>query len=655
MSCLSVLSCVRATRLARTRTAAVGALLALITTGTLAQVPPETVLVTGTRISTAPDTLPSPLTVLDEAQIRAMNPITLVDLLQNLPGVQLVQPGGGAGLVSFYLRGCQPNYTLFLVDGVKVTNPDDSRGGSFDLSTISIGEVERVEVIRGPQSAVYGADALCGVVNVITRQRVREWQATVGAEGGPHDWYRSSLELGAPVLEQGGLLLRAENSDQGSLYDGSTFGLSTLEGKLTLDRGSGWQVVTHGRYALGHGTVYPDQSGGPEYAAFPFRDRRSTRDAQFDAHGLVSVSDAWTLNALASTYRHASDFASPGVWHTAADPSPAIPPRGELDDFKRDYAAANAVVVAPAGLKATAGADYTRERGAIDGYLLLPFGRLPDSFRLTRDDVGVFAELQYTGLRGLTLLGSTRRDDWRAAGVHSTSSAGAVYTPDDGLTELRANWGQGFKLASFWALGNALVGNPKLLPEESRTTEFGVARRLLDRRMKVGVTVFDNRFYNEVDFDNSTFQFVNVSEVRGRGGEFEFRYDPDPALTLLSQITYVQVDPKQSQVVIRQRPKWLGSLAALWHPAERWTLAGSWRAVGSTLDTSIPASSPSNPIGQVQLGAYAVANLSAEWQAAEALSLTFAVDNLFDKRYSLLAGFPEPGTFLRLGLRYRFH
>src|ERR1700687_6124602 len=142
MSCLSVQSSFRAAQLARTRTAAVGALLALITSGTLAQVPPETVLVTGTRISTAPETLPSPLTVLDEAQIRAMNPITLVDLLQNLPGVQLVQPGGGAGLVSFYLRGCQPNYTLFLVDGVKVTNPDDSRGGSFDLSTISIGRSE---------------------------------------------------------------------------------------------------------------------------------------------------------------------------------------------------------------------------------------------------------------------------------------------------------------------------------------------------------------------------------------------------------------------------------------------------------------------------------------------------------------------------------
>jgi outer membrane cobalamin receptor len=139
--------------------------------------------------------------------------------------------------------------------------------------------------------------------------------------------------------------------------------------------------------------------------------------------------------------------------------------------------------------------------------------------------------------------------------------------------------------------------------------------------------------------------------VRGRGGEFEWLYDPDPALSLASQVTYVQVDPRQSHVAIRQRPKWLGSLEATWRPTSQWSLHASWRAVGTTLDTSIPAPSPD---GRVMLGGYAVANVNVEWAPSEALALTLAVDNLLDKRYTLLYGFPEPGIEPRLGLRYRF-
>jgi outer membrane cobalamin receptor len=622
--------------------------------------PVETVLVTGTRVTAGPDTMPSPTTILTQDELGTTNPVSVPEFLRIVPGVQLTQPGGGAGIVSFYLRGCQPNYTLFLVDGVKVTDPNDSRGGSFDLSTLSVNEIERVEIIRGPQSSIYGADALCGVVNVITRHRYDAWQAQASGEIGAHNWYDVALGAGGPVMEKGSLVLHAGNMDQGSLVDGATFGLSTFDGKLTLDQGSGWRVIAHGRYATSHGTTFPDQSGGPEYAATPDRDRRSTNDSQADLQGLFNLPADWTLNTTASNYHHQADFASPNVYRVPPPPPPGfeppgIPARGELDDLLRQYVSAYAVGHIVPNLQATAGLDYTYERGSTDGYLVIPFlGTLPTSYALKRADVGMFAELQYVPVTGLTLSGSTRRDDWREFGSHSTSSLGFVFTPDQGVTEIRFNWGQGFKLPSLWALGNALVGNPKLLPEESRTTELGISRRFMDR-LKLSITAFDNQFYNEVDFENATFKFENVAEVKARGGEFEFQWDIDPALALSGNATYVAIDPGESNVTIRQRPKWLGNLQATWRPMEHWSLQGTVRSLGPQLDVAVPAQDPpANPAGIVTLGAYTVVNVSAVWDATSKLRITFAVDNLLDKHYSELYGFPEPGIQPRLGAQYRF-
>jgi len=646
---------------ARRNVVAAGAL-ALAASAAFAQsapeTPVETLLVTGTRITAGPDAMPSPTTILTPDELATTNPVSVPEFLRIVPGVQLTQPGGGAGIVSFYLRGCQPNYTLFLVDGVKVTDPNDSRGGSFDLSTLSVGEVDRVEIIRGPQSAIYGADALCGVVNIITRHHYDAWQTQTSAEVGAHQWYDVALGLGGPVMQKGSLVLHAENMDQGSLVDGATYGLSTFDGKLTLDQGTGWRVIGHARYATSHGTDFPDQSGGPQYAATPDRDRRSTNDSQGDLQGLFNLPADWLLNLTASNYHHQADFASPNVYAFPPIPPvvepPGIPARGELDDLLRQYASGNVVGHILSNLQATAGIDYTYERGSTDGYLI--FGiPLPTSYASTRADVGVFAELQYIPVTGLTLSGSTRRDDWREFGTHSTSSLGLVYTPDAEVTTIRFNWGQGFKLPSFWALGNALVGNPNLLPEESRTTELGIARRFLDRRLMLSVTAFDNQFYNEVDYDSAMFKFVNVAEVKGRGGEFEFNWDIDPAYSLYGNATYVAIDAGESHVTIRQRPKWLGNLQGTWRPMEHWSLQATVRSVGQQLDTAVPAQEPVvNPAGAVTLGAYTVVNVSAVWTPTAQTRVTFAVDNLLDKNYSELYGFPEPGVEPRLGIQYRF-
>lgn len=640
-----------------------GAILALSTLGAILGAPAsaadtpadtqlEQVLVTGTRLSDVAAQLPTASTVIDQQNILLRAPDTLLDLLRTLPGVQLVQPGGGAGVASFYMRGCQPNYTLFLVDGVKVTDSNDSRGGSFDLSTVSPGEISRVEVIRGPQSAVYGADALCGVVNVITKSRSDIWNTTASVTAGLRSAYDTALELSGPVLAKGGLSLRAATGDQGATVPGSSFGASAVNGKLTLDNGTGWRVVVHGRHADNHGTSYPDQSGGPQFALSPARDVRSSRATSFDAQGEFRLAAPATLNAVASSYHHQVDFASPAI--LTRDPErvgrlvAAIPARGEKSDLKRIYGLLDVVVALPGAVRATLGADYMRERTSLDGYLeIFPGFNLPDGYRQTRHVAAAFGELQYSGPQGLTLLGSIRRDDPSTFAAQTTSRAGFAYTPDSGDTEFRAYWGQGFKLPSLWALGNALVGNSALLPEKSRTAEIGASRWLRDRRLKLSVAVFDNRFTNLIDFDNNLFQFVNRREVTSRGGELELQYQFAAAWHVKGEATYSQIDPKDSAIPIRQRPKWRGSVEAWWVPTPQWSLYATWLTVGRTFDNAVPT-------GGVMLGGYSRVDLNGEWQATRSLSVGLAVDNVLDKRFAEAVGFLTPGIEPRLSVRYRF-
>jgi iron complex outermembrane receptor protein/vitamin B12 transporter len=165
-----------------------------------------------------------------------------------------------------------------------------------------------------------------------------------------------------------------------------------------------------------------------------------------------------------------------------------------------------------------------------------PGFRLPNSFKLDRDTVGVFAEMQARPLAGLTLLGSVRHDD-RTARTPRRPAVGAVYAPREGTTELRANWGQGFKLPSFFSLGSPLVGNPDLRPETSDSFDVGFSRSVAAGRARLGLTYFDNRFEDLIDFDPELFLQVNRKDVQTSGVEFEGTFEPGAALGLRAHVT----------------------------------------------------------------------------------------------------------------------
>src|SRR5215831_1417691 len=142
----------------------------------------ENVIVTATRLSG--EQAGSNVSILDAATIQARNPGSVVDLLRDLPSVYIQQSGGRGSVVSLFTRGAKPNFTLVLLDGVKANDPTNTRGGSYDFSTLDLNDIERIEFVRGPASAIYGSDAVGGVINIISRRGSDHLEAGLKAEGG---------------------------------------------------------------------------------------------------------------------------------------------------------------------------------------------------------------------------------------------------------------------------------------------------------------------------------------------------------------------------------------------------------------------------------------------------------------------------------------
>ena len=219
----------------------------------------EAVIVTATRLNAAAGANAS---VLDAATIASRNPGSIVDLLRDLPNVYVQQSGGRGSVVSLFTRGAKPNFTLVLLDGVKANDPTNTRGGSYDFSTLDLNDIERIEFVRGPASAIYGSDAVGGVLNIISRHGGPVFDAGANVEGGSFGTVRASGHVGGPI---GGAIanLGIAYTDNGMPVPGSTSRGLSLDGALALPEVAGVALSLNGRFSNSVAGSFPDSSGGP--------------------------------------------------------------------------------------------------------------------------------------------------------------------------------------------------------------------------------------------------------------------------------------------------------------------------------------------------------------------------------------------------------
>ncbi len=608
----------------------------------------DPVVVTASREPQPPESAPGTFSVISRDEIERGHYTSVVDVLRRVPGVHVGQPGSRGGRASIYTRGLDPNHTLVLIDGVRMNDPTNNRGGSFDLSTLDPAGIERIEISRGPISAVHGSDAIAGVINIITRTGRDAQEFLFDGSGGRWGVYRvagaARGRVGIADLSLAGAWV-----DEGNPPDDQEYRGGNIKADVGLTLPAGASLRGAFRFADSESESFPDDSGGEEYAVYRTLEERDIRE--FDMHvEAAQKTGRWIDYALGFDFRHRrEDRDSPGI-ADGPRPGPGYPSESSRDELDH-YALSLRNTVRPVeGLSLTAGGDVYWEDGSSRAKPLYPGTpfETPMSFKLDRVVGGPFAELHWRGDCGLIVYGGVRADFSDESSSEVTPRVSVQYPIPVIDLVVKGGWGEGFKLPAFFSLANPAVGNPDLVAERSRGWDLALSRSFWKDRVDGRIAYFEIEVRDLIDFlPEVRPPLQNRTKVVSRGFEFELNAKLLDSLDFNGNLTFTDTDIRDTHDDLLNRPRWQGALTLAWTPIKSVTIRASALIVGSVKDSS-------EPTDRVTLDPWGRVDLSAVWRVRKHVSLYLEIDNLFDANYEEVVGFRAPGIRPRAGVRARF-
>lgn len=587
--------------------------------------PPETapeLVVTASRIGTGAE-----VTAIGREAIEHRQPLSLLDVLGDASGVRAFSTGGIGGRSFVSIEGGEPNFTLILLDGIKLNNPTNSRGGAFDFTQIDPWLVESVEIARGSLSAVHGSDALSGVVNIRLREPTRRGQHLAAHAGVDSYGAFSAGAAGELGWGSGGMLLSASRFDSGEETEGSDLRRSQAVARISQSA-AGYGLKLTGLYTHTDRSAFPEDSGGPLFAV-----NRARETAQ---------ADLWTLGFTARR-TDASAPLRPELslsWsdsdETTRTPRIAkgvlagVPALTSRDRFSR-LEAIGALGFGGPSFRSVAGVALLHERGRSDGLIDFGFFKAPAAFDRARTTASAFAETSLRPTGALTLELAGRYDRFGGGRDRMTGRAGVRLEPRAGLPAIFARGGTAYKLPSFYSLGHPLVGNPGLRPERSTHLEAGAEWKRGSGRLRVAW--FRNDFRDLIDFDPIAFRIVNRDRVRASGVEAEGAVPLTRDVSLTAAATHLTL---ASATPLRGRPEWYGAGGITWRAAPSVEIGAHVSFNGWYYDSSIPT-------GLVRSSGSAEADITALIAVRRGMRLDLAIRNITGTRAGEAVGFPRPG------------
>ncbi len=615
--------------------AGVACALALVCTApAMAADAPDTIVVTAARTASL-EALGG--VTLSRAQIEALAPVSVLDALDRVAGVRAFNTGGVAGGTFLSVRGGEPNFTLTLIEGAKVNDPTNSAGGAFDYAQIDPALLDRIEIYRGALSAVHGADALSGVVNLRLRTPVageRTASARVTGSTGGEVGGDASAALG---WQGGGLLLGAGAYDSGDLDAGGHLARQQGLARLTGEAG-GVRLAALGLYAATDRRVFPEDSGGPRLAVLRGQDVRSTGFALASLEASLATPGAWVPTARLSWSRQDVDNDTPPIAPGVLDGVPRI---RAVTAFERIEASFD-LRTTRGVLGVAAGGSWLDELGVGHGFVDFGF-EIPADFRLHRTLASGFVEATLTPARWAAVTASARYDAPSTSSARWTGRISGRVTPVVGGPALFADYSEGFKLPSIYALAYPLIANPALKPERARSLEAGLDWAFAPGA-RVRVAAFATRYADLIDFDAANFTNVNRSRVDSRGIEAEAHAPLGRTLSVTGSLTYLDTT-NFSGPPLRTRPDWHGSARLTWTPLPAVSAFADVDSASGAFDLSVPT-------GQIRTRGHSEFSLGGGYRLSPAVSVDLVLRNLTDRRFEDAVGFPDPGRVLRASLRF---
>ncbi len=581
-----------------------------------------TIVITGSRTAQTVDETLAPVTVIDRKQIDKRPNATVTDLLRLTPGLSVVTNGGRGAQASVFMRGTEADHTLILIDGVRVSS---ATSGAAAIQDIPTDQIERIEVVRGPRSSLYGSDAIGGVIQIFTRKpRGDKTQANVSLSGGSHSsaglnaglsgrrntaWYSANVSSfktdgfdacsGKPFPDGGGCFT-IEPDDDGYKNDSIS-----LAGGVQLG-----SSVNASINAL-HIDSELDYDGS-------FTNERESINQVLGGKLEIAASDIWSIDLLAAKSKDHSDNLKDGVFDSSFNTD-----RNQFT-FQNDILAGGNGVV-------TLGIDYFQDE--VSG--------TTDYAVDSRDNTGLFG--QYLGKFGQTDIQlSLRNDDNEQFGKESTGGA-SIGQDFAGGMRWTAAYGSAFKAPTFNELYFPGFGNPNLSAETSDSFDMGLSGDA--NNIRFSANVFDTRIDNLISYDAALNRPVNVGEARISGLE----------LTLGTQLVgwninagYTLMSPKNESTgpnngnYLARRPEQSFDLI----------FQNGFGKLNTVIDLHAQGHSYDDLANTQRLAGFTTVDLNLGYAFNQDWLVNLALNNLLDKEYETAKYYNQDGINALLTLRY---
>jgi vitamin B12 transporter len=593
--------------------------------------PVEPVVVTATKVETPAERVGASVTVVTEDEIRTLNIGTVEEALRRVPGVEIQRSGGLGKTSSITIRGANANQVQVLVDGMRVKSPTL---GSMDLSELSLDAIERIEIVRGPQSALHGADAIGGVVNIILKKGQGGPHGSLSVEGGSYETLRETanaqgafgrfnFNVSASRYDTRGHLRRFDNDDA----EQTAFG-----GRIGYDLPWGAELSLSGRYSKTSIDV-PVDTTFPS-TVFDPNSQQQTETWLYNLAYKQTVVDWWRLHARYGQWWNNQGFQDP----PPPDPAPTI---SQIDTRRREFEVINAFDLAKWDTL-TIGVEHRNERGRNRG-----------TFRQEINTVSVFGHDEIRLVDRFFVVGGLRYEDNDVFGDALTPQVSASFLVKETGTKLRAAWAKGFRAPTINDLFFPGFGNVDLQPERSESYEVGADQKLFGNRLRFGVTFFHNQFEDLIQFvfdpGNNTFLPFNVGSAQSEGVETSLEVEPLDWVLVWVNYTYTDTEDVTTGLPLRRfaRHRWNTGVQVT--PWTRLGLFAQAHVTSSQLETA----GVRNP-GYHRIDVGGTYLLSGRAGRLERLELTARIENVTDESYDEVKGFRAPGFNALVGLRAYF-
>jgi vitamin B12 transporter len=589
----------------------------------------QPITVTATRLDTPEDRSPSAISVISDSAIELHQYRFVSDALQSVPGLNVVQTGTPGQVTSVFIRGTRSDQNQVLLDGIPF---NQGLSGAFNFADFTNDNISRIEVIRGPQSALYGSQASGGVINLITRRGEGQPTGSAYFEGGSYDSFRegggASGRLGPLDFSFGISRYDTENSRQNNGYR-----------SLTLLGDVGFSPIPSLRIGLVYYYDYAD-AGSPNTIFNPQPVDNLRTERWLLAPTIEFAPTDWWKNKAYFAYDQERQINNPN----RLDPFTG-PTRGVFRRFQFEY---QTDITPTTWLTLTAGTYYNH----IDVYQERPQTLLGTPLiRDKTDNTAGFGQLKLTPLKNLDLYGGIRYDAFSGfAGRFTYRLAGNYVVPCTG-TIFRSSYGTGFTPPS--SQDKIFGGNPHLFADRDKGFDIGFEQPIANDRLRIGANFFYSASSNTVGF-NSNFVAFNLGKDRIQGVELFAVLHPLPNLTLSASYTYLDAittsgsdisQPAGSRLPRRPRNQFYGSISYEW--CHRFDTTLELLTVNARQDENFGAPN-------VNLEDYTVLRFACEYHVTDFFSIFGRVENLTDEKYAEVDGFPALGRTFYGGLRLHF-